>query len=485
VLCGKQIFNLLALFWPCFGPALNPSIFSSADLIWTSGENFKFDQTGSDRCDSPTLLSGDNRLSLGMLDLSGASDPNFGSDCGTEERLDASAISPHNTVHSANTTVQCTDHNVSTSSDAPMCAAQSNHKTKMANGPSPGRILDSSNLSVGHNSFNLSQMPTVAAIKDLRPNLNVSGSPLHPQRLFNPGANGVGGGLFPIAAPAQTSSMQIQQNQQLNQDAIPCATPIETARAQPRGSSKKKGAYDESNDLLSSLERPARRLSAPIYGAHGMHASNPSPARPRFNPFLPRGFQGGSSGLTMGFFGETSIPLTVRSFLDDFCDIKEIGCGSFGRVFSCRRKIDLCQYAVKEINNEFRSERERERLLREIYALSTQGDNIHVVRYFNAWEQDDKLYIQTELCTGSLEDVRKRQGAQSEDTLREILVQIATGLAFMHAHNMAHLDGECGCVSVDSCVCVRLCLHTSAHVIFWVASKQLVYLLMMSETRQH
>ena len=458
---GKQIFNLLALFWLCFVPALNPSIFSSADLIWTSGENFKFDQTGSDRCDSPTLLSSDNRLSLGMLDLSGTSDPNFGSDCGTEERLDASAISPHNTVHSANTTVQCTDQNVSTSSDAPMCVAQSNHKTKMANGPSPGRILDSSNLSVGHNSFNLSQMPTVTAIKDLRPNLNVSDSPLHPQRLFNPGANGVGGGLFPIAAPAQTSSMQIQQNQ----DAIPCATPIETARAQPRGSSKKKGAYYQSNDLLSSLERPARRMSAPIYGAHGMHASNPSPARPRFNPFLPRGFQGGSSGLTMGFFGETSIPLTVRSFLDDFCDIKEIGCGSFGRVFSCRRKIDLCQYAVKEINNEFRSERERERLLREIYALSTQGDNIHVVRYFNAWEQDDKLYIQTELCTGSLEDVRKRQGAQSEDTLREILVQIATGLAFMHAHNMAHLDGERGGVCGFVCVCD--CAYTQAHMYFF------------------
>jgi hypothetical protein len=26
---------------------------------------------------------------------------------------------------------------------------------------------------------------------------------------------------------------------------------------------------------------------------------------------------------------------------------------------------------------------------------------------------------------------------------RDILVQVATGLAFMHAHNMAHLDGMC------------------------------------------
>ena len=152
-----------------------------------------------------------------------------------------------------------------------------------------------------------------------------------------------------------------------------------------------------------------------------------------------------SSGLTMRFAGDVSTPLTVRSFWDDFCDQVEIGSGSFGRVLSCRRKIDLCQYAVKEIDNEFRSERERERLLREIYALSTQGDNIHVVRYFNAWEENDKIYIQTELCTGSLDGVRKRQGALSEESLRVILVQVATGLSFMHHHKVAHLDGAIPC----------------------------------------
>ena len=38
-----------------------------ADFIWTSGENFKFDHAGGERCDSPTM--GDGRLSLGMLDL--------------------------------------------------------------------------------------------------------------------------------------------------------------------------------------------------------------------------------------------------------------------------------------------------------------------------------------------------------------------------------------------------------------------------------
>ena len=37
-----------------------------ADVIWTSGENFKFDHAGGERCDSPTM--GDGRLSLGRHD---------------------------------------------------------------------------------------------------------------------------------------------------------------------------------------------------------------------------------------------------------------------------------------------------------------------------------------------------------------------------------------------------------------------------------
>jgi hypothetical protein len=386
-------------------------------------------------------LSGEG-LSLGLLDLSGASDPHFGSDCGPDERLDTSSISPHATQISANTAAQCAEHNASHLSASPTPVLQS-RKAKTLGMPSPGRILDNSGHSAGNTSLNLSQMQTAAAVRDVRPKfnvseLNVSGSPLHPQRLFNPGMVGVeaGGGPSPTTQPL-AHSVQKGQGSHSSCAATPSHPPPGSAHGL---SNVGKGVMDEADDVLSTLERPARRLSAPL--TFGTHSSNPSPGRMRYNPFLPRTFHGAaSSGLTMGFFGEASAPLTTRSFMDDFCDLKEIGCGSFGRVFSCRRKIDLSLYAVKEINNQFRSERERERLLREIYALSTQGDNIHVVRYFNAWEQDDKLYIQTELCMGSLKDVRKRQGSLPEDTLKDILVQVATGLAFMHAHNIAHLDG--------------------------------------------
>ena len=173
----------------------------------------------------------------------------------------------------------------------------------------------------------------------MRPNLNTSGSPLHPQRLFNPGAS-ADGGLFPLTAASQKSPAHASQNQ--DRDVLACATPSEDAcapasEAGKRGSAfARKGAGHESNYFVSSLERPARRLSAPLmHGNSGVHSSNPSPGRPRYNPFLPRNLES-SSVQRMGFLGDLSMPLTVRSFMDDFCDLKEIGCGSFGRVFSCR-----------------------------------------------------------------------------------------------------------------------------------------------------
>lgn len=41
-------------------------------------------------------------------------------------------------------------------------------------------------------------------------------------------------------------------------------------------------------------------------------------------------------------------------------------------------------------------------MLKEIYALSAVCDNVHVVRYYNAWEQDEKLYIQVIVPSASI-----------------------------------------------------------------------------------
>ncbi|EKX49023.1 hypothetical protein GUITHDRAFT_105104 [Guillardia theta CCMP2712] len=369
------------------------------DVNWTSGELFRFDQISSDKGESSSILGEGGRLSLGMLDLSGASDGNFiGSDLSTEERFESGNVSP-NGHHAAQ--IDTLD-----SSNSPSPNRRHRHvvlsspdsrrgKKHLEQKSSPGSSLDTSSGS-GNNSSMLSTMQTANAIRRFRPpSPSHSDSPLHPQRLFIPGVH-------------------------------------DAENSKPAGS-------DVVNAVNNTWQVPTsstRRQSAPVPDTsthRGQMMQDVAGNRLRQNPFSSR-YSPYTEATPF-----TSSPLTLRSFLNDFCDFKEIGSGCFGKVYSCTRKIDLCKYAVKEIR-EFKNERERERLLREIYALSTQGDNVHVVRYFNAWEQDNKLYIQTELCQGTVAHVRQKNGPLHEEYLKDFLVQVATGLAYMHSHKIAHLD---------------------------------------------
>lgn len=74
-------------------------------------------------------------------------------------------------------------------------------------------------------------------------------------------------------------------------------------------------------------------------------------------------------------------------------------------------------------------------------ALSDQADpaNFHIVRYHQAWMEDDRLYIQTELCSGTLGD-EMALGFLSMPRRYKLLREILLALDFIHRHNMVHLD---------------------------------------------
>lgn len=81
--------------------------------------------------------------------------------------------------------------------------------------------------------------------------------------------------------------------------------------------------------------------------------------------------------------------------------------------------------------------------------LAIQGDNPHAVRYYSAWEEDDVIYIQTELCLGNVEaewkggaggDGNAGRTPLSEARLCVVAAHAAAGLAHMHRHGMVHLD---------------------------------------------
>jgi len=73
--------------------------------------------------------------------------------------------------------------------------------------------------------------------------------------------------------------------------------------------------------------------------------------------------------------------------------------------------------------------------------LAAITEHAHIVRYYFAWEEDDRLYIQTELCEGgSLEDLLKAGKRFSEEELLYIINQVASGLHHIHSLGLVHLD---------------------------------------------
>jgi len=82
----------------------------------------------------------------------------------------------------------------------------------------------------------------------------------------------------------------------------------------------------------------------------------------------------------------------------------------------------------------------------EVFAYSVLGRHAHIVHYYSSWVEDDRVFIQTEYCSGGSlasqlaecqADGRKRL---SEMELKQLTVHIASGLKYIHSHGLVHLD---------------------------------------------
>ena len=65
-----------------------------------------------------------------------------------------------------------------------------------------------------------------------------------------------------------------------------------------------------------------------------------------------------------------------------------------------RKRIDGWRYAIKRTRLPMKSNADRRQKLKEVYALAASGDCRYIIRYYDAWFQEDHLYIQTEYCEG-------------------------------------------------------------------------------------
>jgi serine/threonine protein kinase len=134
-------------------------------------------------------------------------------------------------------------------------------------------------------------------------------------------------------------------------------------------------------------------------------------------------------------------------FHSDFDIIDELGNGSFGNVYKVLSRLDGCMYAIKVAHRPAKGNADKDRMLKEVYALAALSDQadtatFHIVRYHQAWMEEQRLYIQTELCTTTLQAEMQQFApmalplARRYKCLREILL----ALEFIHKNGMVHLD---------------------------------------------
>ncbi|TYZ63341.1 hypothetical protein PybrP1_012880 [[Pythium] brassicae (nom. inval.)] len=161
-----------------------------------------------------------------------------------------------------------------------------------------------------------------------------------------------------------------------------------------------------------------------------------------------------------------AVPLS--KYLSDFTELELLGSGSFSKVFRCMKKLDGWIYAVKKSKHHFRGKADTERALREVQALAALSSSRHVVRYFDAWVEDDLLYIQLESCTGcSLGGFLDKYKPHHipEHVLCKLLCHLAQALLDMHSKKMVHMDVKIQNVLVGEGDCYKLGdLGTVAHM---------------------
>ncbi|KAJ3566472.1 hypothetical protein NP233_g6981 [Leucocoprinus birnbaumii] len=143
-------------------------------------------------------------------------------------------------------------------------------------------------------------------------------------------------------------------------------------------------------------------------------------------------------------------------FEREFVELAEVGSGEFGKVIKVRRKTggDSEVFAIKK-SKRFEGLKHRLRLREEVDVLQhlsqaavecgLNGRHPNVLGYIDSWEEDEVLFIQTELCeSGNLARFLWEYGRVfprlDEARVWKIIADLSNGLRFIHDAGVIHMD---------------------------------------------
>ncbi|CAD5218825.1 unnamed protein product [Bursaphelenchus okinawaensis] len=134
-------------------------------------------------------------------------------------------------------------------------------------------------------------------------------------------------------------------------------------------------------------------------------------------------------------------PNKLDNYLDQvFIKVGALGNGSFGNVYCMMSRDDHKYYAVKCSQNNYRCRRDRVEKQREVMFLE-RLNHLNVVRFYSAWEENDLLYIQTELCEKSLQAfILDTDGKVPEGTVWNAFVDMLHAVRYIHKLDIVHVD---------------------------------------------
>ncbi|KAH8924877.1 kinase-like protein [Atractiella rhizophila] len=134
-------------------------------------------------------------------------------------------------------------------------------------------------------------------------------------------------------------------------------------------------------------------------------------------------------------------------FETDFIVRRSLGRGEFSEAFEVVRRDSGVLCAIKKIDRILTGPRARLRLLEEAALLQEASLTSHpnILQFQDAWEQDNQLFIQTELCRCGTLDFFLEEYGQLYPHLDEIRVwkiatEVLAGLSHIHSLGIIHLD---------------------------------------------